>query len=119
MTNVTISKFFIKDGKIVAVGGLEIYGEHALLRSIAVDADQRNKAYGKQVVRDLCQCAQRQVIRDVYLKTVSARPFFDGLGFQALAYDQVPKSLRQSSQFRGACPASATVMHCALPRSYR
>ena len=108
-----------QDGKIVAVGGLEIYGEQALLRSIAVDAEQRNKAYGKQVVGDLCQCAQLAGIRDVYLKTVSARPFFYALGFQVRAYEQVPKSLKQSSQLRGACPASATVMHYTLPGSYR
>ena len=105
------------DGRIVAVGGLEIYGEQALLRSIAVDAEQRNKAFGKQIVRDVCLSAQRLGIRDLYLKTVSASPFFAGLGFQALAYEQVPDSLKKSSQFRGACPASATVMHCALPAS--
>ncbi len=101
-------------GKIVAVGGLEIYGGHALLRSIAVDTEQRNKAYGKQIVRDVCHSAQRAGIRDVYLKTVSARAFFAGLGFQVIAYEQVPASLKKSSQFRGAGPASATLMHCAL-----
>lgn len=103
-----------RDGEIMAVGGLEIYGERALLRSIAVDAEQRNQAYGKQIVRDLCQSAQLAGIRDVYLKTVSARPFFDGLGFQALANEQIPVSLKKSSQFRGACPASAPVMHFGL-----
>jgi amino-acid N-acetyltransferase len=103
------------EGKIVAVGGLEIYGEQALLRSIAVDAEQRNQAYGKQIARDVCRSAQRAGIGDVYLKTVSARPFFAGLGFHVLTFDQVPASLKKSSQFRGACPASATVMHFALP----
>ncbi len=101
-------------GKIVAVGGLEIYGEQALLRSIAVDTEQRNKAYGKQIVRDVCHSAQRAGIRDVYLKTVSARAFFAGLGFQVIAYEQVPASVKKSSQFRAAGPASATLMHCAL-----
>jgi DNA-binding MarR family transcriptional regulator/N-acetylglutamate synthase-like GNAT family acetyltransferase len=104
-------------GKIVAVGGLEIYGEQALLRSIALDPEQRNKAYGKQIVRDVCQSAQLTGIRDLYLKTVSARPFFEGLGFEVLAHDQIPKSLKKSSQLRGACPASATLMHLALPAS--
>lgn len=103
------------DGQIVAVGGLEIYGEQAVLRSIAVDSDQHNKAYGKQLVRDVCHSAQRLGIADVYLKTVSAKAFFDGLGFEVLAYEQIPTSLKKSSQFRGACPASATVMHFALP----
>ena len=105
------------NGKIVAVGALEIYGEQALLRSIAVDTEQRNKAYGKQIVRDVCLTAQLAGIRDVYLKTVSAKPFFAGLGFQVIAYDQVPESLRKSSQFRGACPASATLMRLSLPAS--
>jgi amino-acid N-acetyltransferase len=104
-------------GKIVAVGGLEIYGEQALLRSIAVDTELRNQAYGKKIVRDICHRAQLAGIRDVYLKTISARPFFARLGFEELTYDQLPKSLKKSSQFRGACPASATVMHSVLPAS--
>jgi amino-acid N-acetyltransferase len=103
------------NGKLVAVGALEIYGERALLRSVAVDADQRNAGYGKQIVREVCQSAQLVGIHDVYLKTLSARPFFEALGFQTLAYDQIPASVKKSSQFRGACPASATLMHCALP----
>ena len=103
------------NGKIVTVGGLEIYGEQALLRSIAVDSGQRNKGYGKQIVNDLCHSAQLAGIRDVYLKTVSARAFFDELGFEVITFEQVPASLKKSSQFRGACPASATVMHCVLP----
>ncbi|MES2047284.1 MAG: GNAT family N-acetyltransferase [Pseudomonadota bacterium] len=101
-------------GKLVAVAGLEIYGKQALLRSIAVDTEQRNQAYGKQIVRDLCHSAQRLGVHDVYLKTVSASPFFAGLGFQVLTYEQVPASLKKSSQFRGTCPASATLMHYAL-----
>lgn len=104
-----------QENKVVAVGGLELYGEQALLRSIVVDPEQRNKAYGKQIVRDLCHSAQQAGIRDLYLKTVSASPFFEELGFQELPYDQVPASLKKSSQFRGSCPASATVMHLALP----
>lgn len=102
------------DGKIVALGGLELYGEQALLRSIVVDPEQRNKAYGKQLVNDLCQIAHQSGVQDLYLKTVSAQRFFDGLGFAELAYDQVPASLKQSSQFRGSCPASATVMRRAM-----
>ena len=101
-------------GKLVAVGALEFYGEHALLRSVEVDAEQRNKGYGKQIVRDLCKTAQQAGIRDVYLKTVSARPFFEALGFQVLAYEQIPRSMKKSSQLRGACPAPATLMHSAL-----
>lgn len=104
-------------GKIVAVAGLEIYGEQALLRSIAVDPAQRNQAYGKQIVRDVCHQAHLAGIRDLYLKTVNAAAFFSDLGFQTLTNEQVPKSLKKSSQLRGACPASATLMHCALPSS--
>lgn len=104
-----------QEDKVVAAGGLELYGEQALLRSIVVDPEQRNKAYGKEIVRDLCHSAQQAGIRDLYLKTVSASPFFAELGFQKLPYDQVPSSLKKSSQFRGSCPASATVMHLALP----
>ncbi|MDO9194805.1 MAG: hypothetical protein Q7U12_18060, partial [Undibacterium sp.] len=65
----------------------------------------------------VCHSAQLAGIRDVYLKTVSASAFFDGLGFEVQAFEQIPKSVKKSSQFRGACPASATVMHLTLPAS--
>lgn len=101
-------------GKIVALGGLELYGAQALLRSVVVDTTERNKAYGKQMVKHLYQLAQQSGVHELYLRTMDATPYFAHLGFQELAYDQVPAGLKRSSQFRGVCPASATVMHRSL-----
>ncbi len=100
--------------QLVAVGGLEVYGEYALLRSICVNADYRGLAYGRQVVQQMGLLAQQTGVRDVYLKTVDAMPFFESLGFQRLSKDAVPDVVKQSSQFRGACAASATVMRKRL-----
>lgn len=103
--------------KVVAVGGLELYGEQALLRSIVVDPEHRNKAYGRKIVNDLREMAQLAGIHDLYLKTVTASLFFEDLGFRELSFDQIPTSLKASSQFRGSNSAFATVMHLALPKS--
>jgi N-acetylglutamate synthase-like GNAT family acetyltransferase len=56
--------------------------------------------------------AQRLGVRDVYLLTTTAEQFFVRFGFTTVDRIEVPLSVRESVEFRSACPASATVMRC-------
>jgi N-acetylglutamate synthase-like GNAT family acetyltransferase/DNA-binding MarR family transcriptional regulator len=98
--------------QVVAIGALELYGQYALLRSLAVDKAQRGKNYGEQMVKHLRQTAQAAGIKRLYLQTTSAADYFRKLGFSEVTRADVPAAIQQSSQFRGACPASAISM-CA------
>ncbi len=111
-----LSNFWIEtvDEEIVAIGGLELYGQYALLRSLVVNDAQRGKAYGTQLVKHLQKTAIATGINHLYLQTTNAANYFHRLGFREITRAEVPSSIQQSSQFRGACPASATSMHLIL-----
>ena len=99
---------------IVGTGGLEIYGNCALLRSIAVADAVRGLGHGATLTARLVVQAKLHNVATLILRTTDAQPYFERLGFVACAHDQVPDSVKQSRQFRGACPASAAVMALAI-----
>lgn len=103
-----------QEGRVVGVGGLELYGPSALLRSVAVRADRRGGGLGRELVDRLLAGARRRGIREVYLLTTTAENWFPRLGFAAVTRDEVPEAVRRSVEFTTACPASATVMRKSL-----
>ena len=50
----------------------------------------------------------------LYLLTTTAPDYFRRLGFRALARRHAPAALRESAEFRGACPDSALLMELTL-----
>jgi amino-acid N-acetyltransferase len=99
----------------VGVVGLELYGETALLRSLAVDDAARGTGCGKALVAAAEAHAQGHGVRQLYLITTTAEPFFAALGYERSARDVVPEAIRGTAQFAGLCPASAAVMTKSLP----
>ena len=95
---------------IVGVVGLEACGEYALLRSTAVSPDWRGRGVGRRLVERAVARAESQGIRALYLLTTTAESYFPSFGFQVTTRDTVPAEVQATDEFRGACPASATVM---------
>lgn len=108
--------FIVADdgGIVVAAAGLERYGDAALLRSVVVAASRRGRGLGSEVVDHVLRAAARHGIRLVFLLTGTAEDFFTRHGFARVPRDEVPAAVRESVEFRDACPASATVMRRAL-----
>ena len=105
----------VRDGAtIVGCAGLELYGAHALLRSVAVDAPARGQGLGQQLTQAALDLARVSGVRDVYLLTETASAFFPRWGFRPIARTAVPVPVQQSVEFRCACPASALVMYTTL-----
>jgi amino-acid N-acetyltransferase len=100
--------------RIVGAAGLEVYQDGALLRSVVVDSRARGRGLGQQLTRAVLEAAGAQGVSDVYLLTTTAGAFFPKLGFTAIERADVPESVQQSVEFRGACPASALAMRIAL-----
>ena len=107
-----IERFWIAehDGAIVGVAGIELYADGCLLRSVAVRPEWRGTGLGRTLVERALESAAEAGARQAYLLTLTAEAWFPRLGFTTIGRDHVPASVRESGEFREACPASATVM---------
>lgn len=97
----------------MGVAGLELYGEAALLRSVAVSPARRGSGVGRALVERALAVLERAGARDVYLLTQSAGGYFPRFGFAPVDRARVPPAVRESLEFREACPESAVVMRRA------
>ncbi|MFK7886782.1 MAG: arsenic resistance N-acetyltransferase ArsN2 [Gammaproteobacteria bacterium] len=100
---------------IVAVGGIQAFGEEGLLRSIAIARSRRESGFGKAIVIKLEQRAAAYGIRALYLLTETAPEFFVKLGYEVVRRSEVPNTIRATAQFSELCPASAICMSRKLP----
>jgi amino-acid N-acetyltransferase len=109
-----IGNFFLRyydaDGNTVGTGGLELYGDTGLLRSVAVTESNRGHNIGKQIVNDILQHAAELNLHSVFLLTETAHDFFLKKGFSDFPRDAVPDALKRSSEFSEVCPSSAKCM---------
>jgi len=101
-------------GALVGVAGLEVCCEHALLRSVAVAPAWRSKGLGRELVNRIIAGAEARGIHALYLLTNTAERYFPSFGFEQITRDEVPADVQTTSEFRGACPDSATVMRRTL-----
>jgi amino-acid N-acetyltransferase len=109
-----------RDGsQVVGTAALEMYADGALLRSVAVDARQQGRRLGHQLTEAALHLARTRGVGQVFLLTTTAERFFPRFGFEQIAREGVPASVRASIEFRSACPASAVVMRKRLDASTR
>ncbi|UGQ48583.1 arsenic resistance N-acetyltransferase ArsN2 [Massilia endophytica] len=100
--------------ELLCAGGLELYGQAALLRSVVVAAQHQGQGLGDQLHRQIAELARTRRIDTLYLLTTTAAQYFARRGFQEVDRASVPSALQASREFQGACPASATLMACSL-----
>ena len=98
------------DASLVAVAGLEVCCDNALLRSVAVRDDWQRHGLGRQLVQRVVCEAESRGIHALYLLTMTAEHYFPRFGFQSIARDDVPAEIANTLEFRSACPATATAM---------
>jgi amino-acid N-acetyltransferase len=95
---------------VVGVAGLEVCCDNALLRSVAVSPAWRSHGLGRALVTRIISDAEARGIHALYLLTTTAERYFPSFGFREISRDAVPADVRDTAEFRDACPASATVM---------
>ncbi len=98
------------DGRVVGVAGLEVHGEHGLLRSVAVDVDYRGQGIAASLVEAALERARVVPLRAVFLLTTTARAYFARHGFAECAREDAPAAVRESWEFRTGCPNTAVLM---------
>lgn len=93
-----------------AVGGIEIHGHDALLRSLAVDAQTRGRGCGRALVAALEAHARAHGARHIYLLTTTAAQYFERFGYRVVARSAAPASISATKEFSTLCPDSAVCM---------
>jgi GNAT superfamily N-acetyltransferase len=95
-------------------GGFEACGPHALLRSIVVAGPERGHGYGRTLVNGLMAEAAKLGLKEAYLLTDTAAPFFAALDFAPCGRETAPPEIAATRQFTELCPASAKLMRRAI-----
>ncbi len=115
----TPSHFFVAEpsdrpGTLVAVAGLEVCCDNALLRSVAVHPNWRRDGLGRDLVQRIVCHAEERGVRAIYLLTMTAEHYFPRFGFEPLDRAAVPADIAETLEFRSACPATAVAMQRTL-----
>jgi amino-acid N-acetyltransferase len=104
-----------RDGAaVVACAALELYGDAALLRSVAVAQSRRGEGLGLRISQAALDLARDRGARRVFLLTQTAEGFFPKLGFRRIGREEAQPAVGRSIEFQSVCPASATVMALSL-----
>ena len=90
--------------------GLELYGEVALLRSLAVAAAHRGAGLGSRLVAHAERHAQDHGIKSLYLLTTTAESFFLRRGYVKILREEAPPAIMDTKEFAGICPLSSAFM---------
>ena len=101
-------------GRVLGSAGLELRGNNALLRSVAVVADSHGQHLGRDLTLAALQLARDHDVSAVYLLTTTADNYFPRFGFERIGRADVPSAVQSSVEFTSACPSSATVMRKRL-----
>ena len=97
-------------GGIAGLAGLERYGRHGLLRSVAVSPEWRGRGLGGALTEEILATAEREGLEAVYLLTETAADFFPRYGFRRVERSEVAEGVRASAEFTHLCPASSVAM---------
>lgn len=111
LANPHVQLFGLNDeAGLKGIGGLETYGEHALIRSVAVNEDFKGQGLGKLICDELEQIAAKSGVKSLYLLTTTAASFFEHRGYSVISREQFPDVLKSTGQFSNLCPVSAICM---------
>lgn len=101
----------LRDGsRLAGVVGLELLGECALLRSLAVRASYRGRGFGSRLTGAAEEYAISQQVDTLYLLTTTAEAFFAKLGYRQVDRTAAPTAVQETAEFRSLCPSSAVCM---------
>lgn len=102
------------DNELVGVIGLELYGEVALLRSLAVAPGWRGTGLGSRLVAHAEHYAWDQGVKTLYLLTTTAEAFFLRRGYVRAYREDAPATIKSTTEFSGICPVSSAFMAKSL-----
>lgn len=94
--------------------GYELFENLALFRSMVVVPEARNKGYGVLVWHQAKEKLVAEGVKEVYLLTNTAAPFFSKQGFTEVARTSAPEPISTTTEFKEFCPADSVFMKINL-----
>jgi amino-acid N-acetyltransferase len=112
LTDEHMTHFFFSGAPSAPDGvvGVELCGEHALLRSLVVMPSRRTSGLGTHLVEHAEAHARAAGARDIFLLTTTAEAFFRRRGYRAARRDDAPPEIRRTREFADICPASSVFL---------
>jgi arsenate reductase (glutaredoxin) len=102
-------------GAPVGYAGYELYGEHALLRSIVVLPGMRGRGFGRAIAEGMLERARAAGARQAYLMTTSAEDFFTQAGFSRLERTVAPPAILATRQASTICSTAPLMTRLLAP----
>jgi protein-tyrosine-phosphatase/N-acetylglutamate synthase-like GNAT family acetyltransferase len=103
-----------RSGNVVGVAALEVHGDAALLRTVAIEPSERGRGTGLALVAERLATAWAGHIGRVFLLTTTAPEFFRRFGFETIDRTSAPAALQASPEFAALCPSTATCMAVSI-----
>lgn len=100
----------LQNGEVVGTGGLELFNNCALLRSVSVKKDLQNRGLGKYINKELERMSKEKGIDCLYLLTTTAKDFFCHEGYEVVDREEAPELIKNTSEFSSVCPSTAVAM---------
>ena len=112
LTDAHLEHFFYAGRPESPVGlvGLELHGDIALLRSLAVAPGARAVGLGSALVAHAEAHARARAVRGLYLLTTTAEEFFAKRGYARIGRERAPAAIRATREFGELCPSSSAFM---------
>jgi len=105
--------------KIIGAIGLEIYEEHAILRSFAIRPIYQGKGFGLILFDKIIELSNKNEVVEIYLLTDSAVKFFEKKGFAVYPRTEVPEKLQNTFEFKTPRCSHAICMRYILSTQRR
>jgi amino-acid N-acetyltransferase len=105
---------FESGGSIAGVGGLEMCGSEALLRSLAVAPAFRRRGIAASICDRLEAIAESRGVEQLYLLTETAERYFVKRGYAVTARSEAPSAIASTEEFTLLCPQSAIMLRRSI-----
>jgi amino-acid N-acetyltransferase len=101
-------------GRIVGCAAVELYGDAALVRSVAVDEVRRGQGLGAALVAAVEALARNAGAREAYLLTETAEGWFPRFGYVPIGRADAEPAIGASVEFTAACTETCSAFRRAL-----
>ena len=105
------------ENTIIGCIGVEQFDSHALLRSFAVNKEYRNLQIGTGLYNRLLSYSAQSGILELHLLTTTAERYFASKGFISSKRENVPDSIKTTTEFTSICPSSSAYMSLRIDKA--